>query len=300
MSNENGGLAEALSLEVQAGGAHVGRSLRGAGGRGYGGSALSHMIHRARLEAPPAYRAKSINATFHRPASADKLTHYDATTLHRSRTFVSIRIEAQQDGVLTASGTVLLHVPESSPAHAETPVDGWSGPLDSDVAANDLTPSPDAPIRLPFEVRTAIRPMMGGTGCAPMAGIWVRATEPVAGWADAHQAALAWISDFSLTRISAARHHAHGERFLTSLSHSMWFHADTDTQEWHLYELHSPVLRDGISLATGRFFQADGRLVATANQECLVRYASHAAARTPTQAHSNRTIDPFIEAGSGV
>ena len=51
----------------------------------------------------------------------------------------------------------------------------------------------------------------------------------------------------------------------------MWFHRPFRADEWLLYECRSPSASGARGLATGRFFTRDGRLVATAVQEGLVR-----------------------------
>lgn len=47
----------------------------------------------------------------------------------------------------------------------------------------------------------------------------------------------------------------------------MWFHAPFRADEWLLYSCFSPAASGGRGLASGRFFTADGRLVATTMQE---------------------------------
>ena len=53
----------------------------------------------------------------------------------------------------------------------------------------------------------------------------------------------------------------------------MWFHHPFRADEWLLYTCYSPSASGSRGLATGRFTTRDGRLVATAVQEGLVRLA---------------------------
>ena len=62
-----------------------------------------------------------------------------------------------------------------------------------------------------------------------------------------------------------------GEVGLASLDHAMWFHRPFRADEWLLYACYSPTASGARGLATGRFFTRDGRMVATAVQEGLVR-----------------------------
>ena len=56
-----------------------------------------------------------------------------------------------------------------------------------------------------------------------------------------------------------------------SLDHAMWFHAPFRADEWLLFVQNTPVAAGGHGLANGAFFTQDGRLVATAAQEVLMR-----------------------------
>jgi acyl-CoA thioesterase-2 len=62
-----------------------------------------------------------------------------------------------------------------------------------------------------------------------------------------------------------------GDVGLASLDHAMWFHRPFRADEWLLYECRSPTASGARGLAEGRFSTRDGRLVATAVQEGLVR-----------------------------
>ena len=53
--------------------------------------------------------------------------------------------------------------------------------------------------------------------------------------------------------------------------HAMWFHRDFRADEWLLFVQGSPVAGGGRGLNLGQFFTADGKLVASAVQESLMR-----------------------------
>ena len=56
-----------------------------------------------------------------------------------------------------------------------------------------------------------------------------------------------------------------------SLDHSMWFHEDFRADEWLLYAMDSPWAGHGRGMNRGSIFTRDGRLVASAAQEGLIR-----------------------------
>ena len=58
---------------------------------------------------------------------------------------------------------------------------------------------------------------------------------------------------------------------MASLDHALWFHRPFRADEWMLYESTSPSASGSRGLATGRFFSADGRLVASVVQEGMIR-----------------------------
>ena len=89
-----------------------------------------------------------------------------------------------------------------------------------------------------------------------------------------HQAMLAYASDFGLLRSAL---NPHGLSYLqsrlqvASLDHAMWFHRPFRVDEWLLYAVESPSAAGGRGLVRGQFFDRQGRLVASAMQEGLIR-----------------------------
>ena len=89
-----------------------------------------------------------------------------------------------------------------------------------------------------------------------------------------HAAALVHASDLFLLGAAFA-HHDVGfgtpGLFVTSLDHSVWFHAPVRVDDWLLYDRRSAWAGGGRALCRGRFWRPDGTLVATIAQEGLVR-----------------------------
>ena len=71
-----------------------------------------------------------------------------------------------------------------------------------------------------------------------------------------HATALAYLSDSTL------------------IDHSMWFRRPTRADEWLLFEQTVETTGGGRGLANGRFFDTDGRLIATCMQEGLMRWTT--------------------------
>ncbi|WP_349643609.1 hypothetical protein [Bradyrhizobium genosp. SA-3] len=60
----------------------------------------------------------------------------------------------------------------------------------------------------------------------------------------------------------------------TSLDHAVWFRRPFRMDEWLLFIMDSPSASGARGLTRGRFFTQDGRLVASAVQEGLMRMRS--------------------------
>jgi acyl-CoA thioesterase-2 len=63
-----------------------------------------------------------------------------------------------------------------------------------------------------------------------------------------------------------------------SLDHAIWFHRSFRVDEWLLYDVESPNASGARGLVRGRFFDRNGRLVASAIQEGLIRHRAATAA----------------------
>jgi acyl-CoA thioesterase-2 len=104
--------------------------------------------------------------------------------------------------------------------------------------------------------------------------VWLRADGPLGDDPAVHAAVLAYASDLTLLSASVLPHGTWiGDPRLqpASLDHAMWFHRPLRADEWLLYDQVSPSASGGRGFATGHLFATDGRLVATAVQEGLVR-----------------------------
>ncbi|CEG66841.1 Acyl-CoA thioesterase 8 [Rhizopus azygosporus] len=88
-----------------------------------------------------------------------------------------------------------------------------------------------------------------------------------------HACVVAYASDsgFIDTTVAANGVPSSGVGMLTSLDHSMWFHAPVRADDWLLYHMHSPRTSNGRGVVFGRIFTKDGTLAVTTAQEGLVR-----------------------------
>ena len=108
--------------------------------------------------------------------------------------------------------------------------------------------------------------------------IWIRAKSPLpSDDINQHQIVLSYASDMSLLDTGLA---PHGINFLNetiqmaSLDHAMWFHHRFRADEWLLYAQDSPSSSGARGYNRGLIYTQEGKLVASAIQEGLMRVRS--------------------------
>ena len=102
--------------------------------------------------------------------------------------------------------------------------------------------------------------------------VWFRSREAVRGNQAMQQAVVGFASDAPLVHVGLRNHWQPGTPMQTaSLDHSMWFHREVQADEWLLYMLNSPIVRNGRGLSQGSIFNREGELVASVAQEFLAR-----------------------------
>jgi acyl-CoA thioesterase II len=108
----------------------------------------------------------------------------------------------------------------------------------------------------------------------PVRQMWFRAVARLPDDEMLHRRLLAYVSDFFLLDTATL---PHGTSFLrpslimASIDHALWFHRRLRVDEWLLYAMESPSASGARGFARASVFARDGRLVASAAQEGLVR-----------------------------
>ena len=109
----------------------------------------------------------------------------------------------------------------------------------------------------------------------PVDMCWFRTRMPLGDDVAVNQCALAYGSDMTLMDASLRPHGVDwdsGRLQAASLDHAMWFHQATDFHDWHLFVQDSPSASGGRGFNRGQIYARDGRLVAEAAQEALIRW----------------------------
>ncbi|WP_214104756.1 acyl-CoA thioesterase [Acrocarpospora catenulata] len=240
--------------------------------RVFGGLLLAHLTMTAAASAHQPSRPHSLHAHFLVRGTVTEEISYESVALRRSRRFSTFRTDAVQAGTLLATAAVSFHSDEVTTRHAPRMPTVDLPPERCRPASGGPIPPPDALIRAPYDLRHAEGLFPATRDGRPVVGYWLRTREKLGPDPALNAAALAWASDFTLTRIADLEHESEpGTRRAASLDHAMWFHRPFRADEWLLYELTSPVYQGALALSTGRFFDLDGNLVATVTQESLLR-----------------------------
>jgi acyl-CoA thioesterase II len=108
----------------------------------------------------------------------------------------------------------------------------------------------------------------------PLRQMWFRAVGKLPEDEMLHRRLLAYVSDFFLLDTTTL---PHGTSFMrpsivmASIDHALWFHRPLRVDDWLLYAMESPSASGARGFARASVFARDGRLVASAAQEGLVR-----------------------------
>ena len=108
----------------------------------------------------------------------------------------------------------------------------------------------------------------------PIRRVWFRVIEQLPDDPIAHQAILAYASDYGMLPTALLPHDASyrdPRLLIASLDHSVWMHREFRADEWLLYSIDSPSASAARGFVRGQIFTRDGRLVASVAQEGLIR-----------------------------
>ena len=260
-------------------------------GRVFGGQVLGQALSAARQTVPPDRPAHSLHAYFLRPGATDKPVVYSVDPIRDGRSFTTRRVVAIQNGKAILNMAASFQVTEggfdhAAPMPAAEPPDALFN--EQELGRRYLARLPDAVLeKIPRGLRDRavadkpieIRPVAPVDPVAPPARdahrqVWLRASQPLPDEPAMHRALLAYASDFHLLTTALQ---PHGVSWLTpgvqvaSLDHAMWFHRPFRMDQWLLYDVISPSASGARGLVSGRFYDQQGRLVASVMQEGLVR-----------------------------
>ena len=276
-------LLSLLDLEQLEDGLYRGRQPDTALQRVFGGQVAGQALVAGARTVEPGRSVHSLHAYFLRPGDTRVPILYDVERTRDGRSYSTRRVVARQgertifylsmsfqdveEGLDHQAPMPEVGAPEDAPemgdvlaALTQRPREEW----DREWAALDVRYAGDS--REGGALAGDVRPAVSR--------VWFKAAGPIGDDPVTHAAVLAYASDLTLLAASLIPHHTWlGDPNLqsASLDHAMWFHRPLRADEWLLYDQESPSASGGRGFATGRLFTQDGRLVASAVQEGLVR-----------------------------
>jgi acyl-CoA thioesterase II len=251
--------------------------------RVFGGQVAGQALVAAGRTVPEDRPVHSLHAYFLRAGDPRVPIAYLVDRLRDGRSFTTRRVVAIQHGRPIFNLSASFHVSEPGMEHGsampEVPAPEVLPTMrelmrgyEDRLGENALAPRPidlryvdDPPWR---QEEKGPRP--------PLSRVWMRADGVLPDQPLLHVCLLAFASDMTLLD-SILVHHGLSWPGITgaSLDHAMWFHREFRADEWLLYESASPSASGARGLATGRFWTADGRHIATVVQEGLLRPPRH-------------------------
>jgi acyl-CoA thioesterase II len=246
--------------------------------RVFGGQVAAQALVAAGRTVPEDREVHSLHAYFIRPGDPAVPIVYETERVRDGRSFTTRRVLAIQHGVPIFSLSASFQLAQTGLQHTQPAPEGVPAPdtlpgldaLASSAGARWLTQGP-RPLDMRFVSPPPWSDEFAGASEEP-ARVWMRADGRLPDDRLLHVCMLTYVSDLTLLGSVLVRHdRAEGPVQMASLDHAMWFHRPFRADEWLLYTCYSPFAGGGRGLATGRFTQADGTLVATTVQEGLVR-----------------------------
>lgn len=276
-------LVELLALEKIEENLFRGQSQDLGWGQVFGGQVLGQALSAAAQTVPGDRPIHSFHGYFLLTGKVDRPIVYDVHRIRDGKSFTTRRVVAIQKGRAIFSMSASFQEDEPGFEHQDQmpELPGPEGlPSQTDLARRfaDQIPSPlrerftaDSPIEIrPIKpinpLQRDVRP--------PQSAAWYRSAGQLPDDPAVHRYLLAYASDFNFLATSM---HPHGVSWLTprmqvaSLDHSMWFHRPFRMDDWLIHVVESPSASNGRGLVRGRYFDRQGRLVATTAQEGLIR-----------------------------
>ncbi|XP_038068614.1 acyl-coenzyme A thioesterase 8-like isoform X2 [Patiria miniata] len=251
----------------------------------YGGLVVCQGMVAASKTVRPELHINSLHCYFVRRGNSEIPVVYQVENLRDGRSFSTRTVHAIQNGQSILIMIVSFHIKEDSPFNYQHTMPDVPPP-EKLLSINDIiekylsgaTENVKSKIRevegsgIMLEYRHIdVEVLLRKQAKEPRRLLWVRVRGYLGGDENVHRCAAAFISDsfIAWTSYMPHRHIRLGQ--ITSLDHSMWFHAPFRADEWMLYELDSPKTGASRGMSFGRLWTQDGTLVASISQECLMR-----------------------------
>jgi acyl-CoA thioesterase-2 len=248
----------------------------------FGGQVLGQALVAATATAEDR-AVHSLHAYFLRRGDFNSPIVYEVDRALDGKHFSSRRVVAIQHGRQIFNMSASFQLPESGLEHQismpDVPQPESLPDLESHYrkVADKLPPAARRVLeqKRPFEFRPVQEPdEPRREKSAPLKYIWFRAVDKLPGDEALHRCLLAYVSDFHLLATALKPHGVSmisPKLVIASVDHAMWFHRGVRVDDWLLYAIDSPSASGARGFTRGSVFARDGRLIASAAQEGLIR-----------------------------
>jgi acyl-CoA thioesterase-2 len=275
-------LLEILDLKQVDAATFTGDSPQTGAQRVFGGQVAGQALVAAGRTVDPGRNVHSLHGYFVRPGDPTEPITFHVETIRDGRSFSVRRSTARQHGKTIFFMSASFQVLEEGLDHHEPAPDGVPAPEDVPTMADWVQRYPSR--RSAFnaspqavDVRYVGQPGWvppGDRDADPQQRVWMRVDGKLPDDPLIHACALTYASDLSLLDAVLSYHGevwGPGGVVGASLDHALWFHRTFRADEWFLYDSASPSASRARGLANGRMFTRDGRHIASAVQEGLLR-----------------------------
>lgn len=244
----------------------------------FGGQVIAQAMVAADHTVDDEKSIHSLHSYFLRAGDETKPLHFRVHRDFDGRSIANRRVVVRQDDKVIFNLTASFQKPSEGFSH-QTDLPDLMPPEKCLGAMEAIARNPDIAdekihrmsMPRPFEIR-GFRPDNGSSETRQYQ--WLRAVAPLPDDPLMHRAALAFASDMGLLSTSMIPHGLHWTTpglFSTSLDHAMWFHDDFRVDEWFVYVMDSDWTGGTRGLNRGAIYTQDGRMIASAVQEGLIR-----------------------------
>jgi acyl-CoA thioesterase-2 len=283
-------LLELLDLKQVDAATFRGESPQTGAQRVFGGQVAGQALVAAGRTVDPDRHVHSLHGYFVRPGDPTVPITFHVEEIRDGRSFSVRRSTAKQHGKTIFFMSASFQVPEEGlDHHTPAPVD-VPAPEDVPTFLDWADKYPERMAMFKASPRSVDVRYVGVPGwvppgdrnAEPLQRVWMRLDGRLPDDPLIHACALTYASDMSLLDSVLSTHGevwGPGGVIGASLDHALWFHRPFRADEWFLYDSASPSASGARGLANGRMFTRDGRHIASAVQEGLLRRVGGNAAR---------------------
>ena len=275
-------LLEVLDLKQVDAATFVGESPQVGAQRVFGGQVAGQALVAAGRTVDPSRVVHSLHGYFVRPGDPTVPIEFSVETIRDGRSFSVRRSTAEQHGRTIFFMSASFQVAEQGLDHHSPAPTGIPDPEDVPTMRDWLGKYPDRERIFNAAPQAVDVRYLGVPGWVPPGDraanaeqrVWMRIAGKLPDDPLLHACALTYASDLSLLDTVLSTHGevwGPGGVIGASLDHALWFHRPFRADEWFLYDCTSPSASGGRGLASGRLFTRDGRHIASAVQEGLLR-----------------------------